>query len=319
MTKQFILLVFLLLNLSALTFAQQFSGNVVDVMDGRTVVIEAADKTRFAVQLQFVEVPAPDTSFAAIAKEHLKKLAVNKPAVYSLLKIVDKINIGKVLIGGIDLSQQILLDGTAWYALPEMNEQKEEERAVYLKLEQQAKSQKSGLWSLPELKPSWVVKAEDEEKRIREMMAENSREAAERQKRREKATANLEMWGASQNKTNAPSNTLSISQIQSDSKKYLNKQLRLNVIVEISNTYAAGYTMTEDEYYAFRITDSSGSFDAYMKRGIQAESLREKVLKSGKEFNAKLTVVIIIKPGKQYSENPVYPEILSHLPMEEPK
>lgn len=200
MKKQFILLTFLLLNLNVLCFAQQFTGRIIDVMDGRTVVIESEDKTKFAVQLQFIEVPPDNTSFAGIGKEHLKKLSVDKAATYSIRKIVEKKNIGKVLVGGVDLSQQLLLDGAAWYSEPEKGEQYFQEREVYQNLELQAKTDKRGIWSFPDLKPSWVIQteieAEKEEKRRLEMMAENSREAAERQKKREQAVANtnVQMW-----------------------------------------------------------------------------------------------------------------------------
>lgn len=196
MKLKFILLL-ILLNCS-IAYGQDLTGKIVDVLDGRTVVIESSDKNRFAIQLQFIEVPTAETSFAPTGKEHLKKLSINKPASFSIIKIVEKVNIGKVLVGGVDLSQQLLLDGTAWYLLPEKDEQKYGERNIYLELEQTAKAGQRGVWADISLKPSWIIQAEKdaekEKQRVREMQEENSRLAAERQKKRDQANANVQMW-----------------------------------------------------------------------------------------------------------------------------
>jgi len=185
MTVKFIILGLLFFSLAAVVPAQRsMTGRVVDVFDGRTLVIENAAQTRFAVRLQFVETPAPPHPLAPVAAAHLKKLALDKNATFEIKKIVGKINIGKVSINDVDLSRQILLDGAAWYAFSERAEQNPAERDDYLEMELSAKTGKRGVWATFDLKETWIAEAAAEPA-ARKIAApqnapENEKEAAAR-------------------------------------------------------------------------------------------------------------------------------------------
>ena len=59
-------------------FGQQtLKGKVVDVIDGRTVVIEISTGKLIGV-LEFLEVPEPEQPLSRAVKEHLKELVIGK-------------------------------------------------------------------------------------------------------------------------------------------------------------------------------------------------------------------------------------------------
>jgi len=158
----FVCLIFLSANSA---FSQgKFLGKVVDVLDGKTVVIELPAGKVTAV-LQFIEIPEPEQAFSKEVKNHLRALTFGKTVEFKPLRVTPKNTVGLLTLDGVDISNQMLRDGAAWYALPEKTGQNEFESHTYQDNEKQARMEKRGIWSVENLRPAWEVRAEAEEKR----------------------------------------------------------------------------------------------------------------------------------------------------------
>ena len=153
-----IAILFFALFLTSATFAQTtLTGRVAEVIDGKTVVIKTANFTKVTVKLQFIDVPLESKNdFTAIVKGHLEQLLEGKTLQFQTRRMADfSMLIGVLTADGVDVSQQMLRDGAAWYAIPEMDNQESAERETYLKVEAAAKSEKRGIWGIKDLKPVW--------------------------------------------------------------------------------------------------------------------------------------------------------------------
>lgn len=160
-----VILICLTLCLANSAFSQgKFLGKVIEVIDGKTVVIELPAGKVTAV-LQFVEIPEPEQQFSQEVKSHLQMLTYGKTVEFKPLRVTPKNTVGLLTLDGIDISNQMLRDGAAWYALPEKNGQNEFESRTYQDNEKQARLEKRGIWSVENLKPAWEVRAEADEKR----------------------------------------------------------------------------------------------------------------------------------------------------------
>ncbi len=88
-----IFLVILTLIIANTNFSQtRTGGKVVEIVDGKTVVIEMQNRNRIVAELQYVEVPERGQPLNQIAKEHLQislsmemKVKADKVIIWSLL------------------------------------------------------------------------------------------------------------------------------------------------------------------------------------------------------------------------------------------
>ena len=135
-------------------FAQApLQGQVVEVIDGRTCILEDPGKEKYIVQLQFIEIPE-DEEFAQIVKSHLEKMILNKPATFHFKKAQNNINIGKIVVNQIDITLQLLRDGAGFYLLFEDPRISEVEHNEYQENEALARKTKIGLWGNANLAPN---------------------------------------------------------------------------------------------------------------------------------------------------------------------
>ena len=152
---------FIILLFSNFAFSQSlFEGNVVEMIDGRTLIVETNKGEKVKVRLQFVEVPEPEQMLSATVFEHLKKLTLGKtvqvlPSGFSNLFVI-----GKVTIDGVDLSQQLLRDGAAWFAVPPASHNKTPLYQDYAAVEAAAKTEKRGVWGIDGMKTAWEFREE---------------------------------------------------------------------------------------------------------------------------------------------------------------
>lgn len=159
----------LLLIAANTAFAQtRVGGRVIEILDGRTVVIQTLGDDRLTAQLQYIEVPETTQTFHKIAEEHLKTLVLDKKIEFRARGLSQTKTVGQLLLNGVDVSRQMIRDGAAWYAVLEKNAQDYNESKLYQANEAQAKSEKLGIWSVAGLKPSWEVRAEAEADRRRQ-------------------------------------------------------------------------------------------------------------------------------------------------------
>ena len=151
---------FLAVFLSSLAVGQaRFAGKVVEAVDGRTLVIETS-AGRITAQLQYIETPEPDQQLHTVVRDHLASLAVGKLVEFRPLRLDGKITVGRVEIGGIDLGLQLVRNGAAWQEPAETSGQPANEADEYASNQLSAKVEKRGVWSIPNLKTPWQVRAE---------------------------------------------------------------------------------------------------------------------------------------------------------------
>lgn len=142
------------LSLAAFASAQgTLPGDVVEVLDGRTVVLEI-QTGRATIELQYIDVPTTGP-MAETVKRHLRNLVFKKRVEYRARSLSFDRTIGQIFVGGVDVSQQLLRDGAAWHTPSELSGQDATEFAQYASIEASAKKEKRGVWSKPDLKPSW--------------------------------------------------------------------------------------------------------------------------------------------------------------------
>ena len=156
----FIVIVLFLTAVSAYP-QRSFGGKVVEVIDGKTCVIEMSNRRVTAV-LQYIEIPEPDQPLHSTVKAHLEALILDKTVEFQPRGVKQDKAIGRLLVKGVDVSQQMLRDGAAWYSVPEKNGQDEVQSLMYQDNETQAKTEKRGVWSVENLKPAWEYRAEKE-------------------------------------------------------------------------------------------------------------------------------------------------------------
>jgi endonuclease YncB( thermonuclease family) len=171
--KRLLLLVFaVVLSLSATVFGQaRFAGKVVDVVDGRTVILDT-NTGKVTAQLQYVATPEPEQQLHGVAREHLSRLAVGKLVEFQPVRILDRLTVGRMTMGGVDLSLQMIRDGAAWHEPLVTSGQEQSEFNAYAAIEAAAKHEKRGIWSVPGLKPAWQYRAEKLESQKRQELAE---------------------------------------------------------------------------------------------------------------------------------------------------
>lgn len=166
MLKKSFSILFIIFLFSLSSFAQRIiSGQVTQVIDGKTVVIQSSAglNQNFTAQIQYIEIPESTQPLSSVVKDHLEKLLLNKTVSLTLRQMAQSKMIGKVLLGSVDVGAQLIRDGAAWYALPESASQSQFDREDYLTMETAAKAEKRGVWSIAGLKPSWEFRAEQEE------------------------------------------------------------------------------------------------------------------------------------------------------------
>ncbi len=165
-TSKIISILFLIIIFSLSVYSQSFiGGKVVDILDGRTIVIETGKDARINFRLQSIEVPEPEQQLYAVVKDHLRKLTIDKSVNIRSNGLSEGFIVGVATIGNIDISQQLLRDGAAWLEIS--NSSSED----YKIAEKSAKAEKRGVWGISGLKPAWEFRLEKLEKELAKQKA----------------------------------------------------------------------------------------------------------------------------------------------------
>jgi endonuclease YncB( thermonuclease family) len=140
-----LLLAFVLLFAVIGTAQVTFTGKVVGVKDGDTVVVLDSLKVQHTIRLAGVDAPEKRQDFGYAAKEFVSKYIFENKVI---VKIIAKDRYGRS-VGWItydnelNLSKELLKAGLAWHY-------KEYDKSKLLQeLEDKARAEKVGLWSLP--------------------------------------------------------------------------------------------------------------------------------------------------------------------------
>ncbi|KAF0236684.1 MAG: hypothetical protein FD181_2588 [Prolixibacteraceae bacterium] len=139
-----------LLILLSLTLSTTFTGKVIKITDGDTIVVLTDDKEQIKIRLEGIDCPESSQDFGTKAKQATSELCFGKQ-----VKIIksgeDKYGrtLGYVLVGDVNVNEELLRLGMDWH-YKQYN--KDEELA---KIEMQARTKKVGLWSQPNPVAPW--------------------------------------------------------------------------------------------------------------------------------------------------------------------
>jgi endonuclease YncB( thermonuclease family) len=136
--------------------AEHWQGTVVSVADGDTLTLLDASKTTHRIRLDGIDAPERKQAFGQRARQSLAALAHGREAVADCPK-KDRYGraVCRVTVNGVDVGLEQVRRGLAWHYVRYAHEQPPETRLDYSRAEQQARSERSGLWSSPSPVPPW--------------------------------------------------------------------------------------------------------------------------------------------------------------------
>ena len=132
-----------LLSVSA-AWAETVTVHVVGVQDGDTITVLTASKDSYRVRLVEIDAPESGQPYGARAKQALSGLVFDKRVVIDV-QGTDTYGrrLGRVSLGNLDVNAEMIRTGHAWAYREYLTD------AALLMLEDEARKQKRGLWSLP--------------------------------------------------------------------------------------------------------------------------------------------------------------------------
>jgi endonuclease YncB( thermonuclease family) len=126
-----------------------FTGAVVSVEDGDTVVVKAPVE-QTTVHLAGLDAPEMSQSGGQQAKEFLTALIAGKKVTVGLTKVAERF--ARIELGGTDVTAMMIRAGMGWHC-PRYSDDRELTQA-----EAEARAAKRGLWSVPQPTPPWLYR-----------------------------------------------------------------------------------------------------------------------------------------------------------------
>jgi micrococcal nuclease len=141
--------------------ASSLPGKVVEVLDGERIILLSLNRP-MKIKLIGVAAPAAGQPYEDIARQHLSSLILDKFVVvrYTSLRS-DGYLVGQVMLNDMDIGEQVIRDGTAWYDKSEGSNLAEQNRAEYLGCEQAARGEGRGLWQDPAPLSPWEFRRQE--------------------------------------------------------------------------------------------------------------------------------------------------------------
>lgn len=136
--------------------AKTLLASVVEVQDGRTIIVENIGR-RIKVILKGADAPELDQPMGDVARQHLSQLILGKQVSVELTGMDSRSRyfIAKVFSAGTDVSLQMIRDGAAWYDRQYEKDMNDVERRLYAESEQAARTEGRGIWQDPQAVPPW--------------------------------------------------------------------------------------------------------------------------------------------------------------------
>lgn len=133
-----------------------FTGNVVGVTDGDTIIVLGTDKVQHKIRLTGIDAPEKKQPFGNRSKQNLSDMVFNKTVTVETDKR-DRYGreLGKVLAGSKDANLEQVRAGMAWHYKAYERTQPATDRQAYADAENEAKAAKRGLWVDVDPTPPW--------------------------------------------------------------------------------------------------------------------------------------------------------------------
>ncbi len=137
----------LLLLLLPIAFADSLTGKVVKVTDGDSITVLDNTNTQHRIRLQGIDAPERKQAFGNASRKHLASLVAGKEVTVKWDKR-DRYRriVGFVLVDGHDVNLVQVKAGMAWFYRYYQRELSPEDRRRYAKAEDQARTDRLGLW-----------------------------------------------------------------------------------------------------------------------------------------------------------------------------
>jgi endonuclease YncB( thermonuclease family) len=125
-----------------------FSGRVVSVEDGDTIIILDAANQTYKIRLQGIDAPEGRQAFGNRSRQNLSDEVFGKEVTIEWSK-QDRYGrlVGKVLLDGRDVCLEQVRAGMAWHYKYYQEEQSPEDRKLYANAEVEARATRRGLWT----------------------------------------------------------------------------------------------------------------------------------------------------------------------------
>jgi endonuclease YncB( thermonuclease family) len=129
---------------------------VVGVADGDTLTLLDEQRQQHRIRLDGIDAPERSQPFGQRARQSLASLAHGREALAECPK-TDKYgrSVCRVTVDGVDVGLEQVRRGLAWHYVRYAREQSPEARVAYARAEQQARGDRSGLWSYRDPTPPW--------------------------------------------------------------------------------------------------------------------------------------------------------------------
>jgi endonuclease YncB( thermonuclease family) len=136
--------------------AEQWRGKVVGVADGDTLTLLDAQRQQHRIRLDGIDAPERSQPFGQRARQSLASLAHGREALADCPK-TDRYGraVCRVTVDGVDVGLEQVRRGLAWHYVRYAHEQSPQAQAEYARAEQQARGERSGLWSYRDPTPPW--------------------------------------------------------------------------------------------------------------------------------------------------------------------
>lgn len=146
----------LVLAFSFQALAETLSGRVVHVSDGDTITVLDASNHQHKIRLSGIDAPESGQAFGRVSKQNLADLVAGKTVSVEWSKH-DKYRriVGKVLLGSQDVCLEQIKTGMAWHYKKYEKEQAPEDRSIYAAAENEARTNRLGLWRDKSPVPPW--------------------------------------------------------------------------------------------------------------------------------------------------------------------
>jgi endonuclease YncB( thermonuclease family) len=127
--------------------SQTLTGRVVRIADGDTVTVLDATNTQHRIRLQGIDAPESHQAFGTQSKKSLSDMIFDKD-VSVLYDKTDQYGrlVGTILLNGKDINLEQVKAGMAWHYKEYEREQSPEDRELYARAEDEARSARRGLW-----------------------------------------------------------------------------------------------------------------------------------------------------------------------------
>jgi endonuclease YncB( thermonuclease family) len=138
-----------------LATATELQCKVVEINSGDTISV-ANGSGPMRVKLKAIDAPEMEQPWGDVARQHLSDLILGKTVMVRLTGLsADRNIVGVVYLNKVDIGQQMVRDGVAWYDERNDSGLDERERHLYVVSEQAARSERRGIWQQDAPTPPW--------------------------------------------------------------------------------------------------------------------------------------------------------------------